>query len=218
MMNKFPNDFPKKPTPTAPEIPAYPAEYAEYESQRNTYNIKSTSSNNMKEFFDTVVDTNYKAMGAFITDIKTKVSQNSKGNLVINLNASCSAPQTIAYNKELVLANPGVGLDFTLDSPHEVVPIVSGTANYHTSDWMCWRTAFREVIKLKASLPDVVNEYRLNIWLTSDRTPEQWSRKGAEDAVEFYDTVNGDPTELKKSYEWDWLASYAFMKRSLVSK
>lgn len=124
----------------------------------------------------------------------------------------------IAYNKKLVLENKGVGLDFTLDQPHEVVPVISGTANYYTSNWMCWRTAFREAIKLKASLPDVENEYRLNQWLTNDSSVAQWSMKGAQDAVEFYDSVNGNPTELKKSYEWDWLASYAFMKRSLIEK
>ena len=123
----------------------------------------------------------------------------------------------IAYNKQLVLENRGLGLDFTLDQPHEVVPIVSGQANYYTSPWMCWRTAFREVIKLKASLPDVENEYRLRQWLTVDKGTGQWSSKGAQDAVEFYDAVKGDPTELKKSYEWDWLASYAFVKRSLVA-
>jgi hypothetical protein len=123
----------------------------------------------------------------------------------------------IAYNKQLVLENQGVGLDFTLDQPHEVVPILSGQANYYTNNWMCWRTAFREVIKLKASLPDVENEYRLRQWLTVDKGIGQWSSKGAQDAVEFYDAVKGDPTELHKSYEWDWLASYAFVKRSLVA-
>ena len=120
----------------------------------------------------------------------------------------------IAYNKRLVLENTGQGLDFTLDQPHEVVPIISGTANYHESDWMCWRTAFREVLKLKASLPDVESEHRLNRWLTVDTTDGQWSRKGAEDGVEYYDSVGGDFDALKKSYEWSWLASYAFMKRS----
>jgi hypothetical protein len=122
----------------------------------------------------------------------------------------------IAYNKQLVLENTGEGLDFTLDQPHEVVPIVSGTAMYHESDWMCWRTAFREVLKLKASLPDVESEHRLNRWLTVDTTPGEWSRKGAEDGAEYYDSVGGDFAELKKSYEWSWLASYAFMKRSLT--
>jgi len=123
----------------------------------------------------------------------------------------------IAYNRRLTLANPGVGLDFTLDQPHEVVPVLSGRAVYHTSDWMCWRTAFREAIKLRASLPDVENEYRLNRWLVKDNTDGRWSQKGAEDAVEYYESVNGDPTELKKSYEWAWLASYALIKRSLVA-
>jgi hypothetical protein len=122
----------------------------------------------------------------------------------------------IAYNKKLVLENPGNGLDFTLDQAHEVVPILSGTAEYHISDWMCWRTAFREALKLRASLPDVENEYRLNCWLTKDSTPGQWSMKGAQDAMEFYDQVNGDAVELKKSYEWNWLASYAFMRRNLT--
>ena len=122
----------------------------------------------------------------------------------------------IAYNRQLALENTGVGLDFTLDQAHEVVPIVSGTAMYAETPWMAWRTAFRETLKLRDSLPDVENEYRLKVWLDVDHSPGQWSKKGAEDAVEFYEEVKGDPTELKKSYEWDWLASYAFMKRSLV--
>jgi hypothetical protein len=71
---------------------------------------------------------------------------------------------------------------------------------------------------LKASLPDVESEYRLNKWLdvTSDETDPQWSRLGAEDAVEYYDQVAGDFDQLKKSYEWEWLASYAFFKRNLT--
>jgi len=124
----------------------------------------------------------------------------------------------IAYNRQLVLDNPGVGLDFTLDSPHEVVPILSGIAHYDTSPWSAWRTAFREVLKLQASLPDVENEYRLAKWLdiNSDEADPQWSRLGAEDAVEYYNQVNGDFDALKKSYEWEWLATYAFVKRSLL--
>ncbi len=123
----------------------------------------------------------------------------------------------IAYNKQLVLANTGHGLDFTLDDAHEVVPILSGTAYYADSPWMAWRTAFREVIKLKASLPDVESEYRLNKWLTRGADKGEWSTNGAEDAVEFYDAVGGDFAELRKSYDWAWLASYAFVKRSLTT-
>jgi len=124
----------------------------------------------------------------------------------------------IAYNQQLVLDNPGVGLDFTLDSPHEVVPILSGVAHYNISPWSAWRTAFREVLKLRASLPDVENEYRLNKWLDvdSDKADPHWSRLGAEDAVEYYDQVGGDFGQLRKSYEWNWLSSYVFMKHGLV--
>ena len=121
----------------------------------------------------------------------------------------------IAYNKKLVLENTAPGLDFTLDQAHEVVPILSGTAHYNDTPWMAWRTAFRECIKLKDSLPDVENEYRLTQWLTRDTTEGQWSIKGAEDAVEYYNSVNGDFAELKKSYDWAWLASYALVKRNL---
>jgi hypothetical protein len=121
----------------------------------------------------------------------------------------------IAYNKKLVLANTGTGLDFTLDNAHEVVPIISGTADYHTDSWTCWRTAFRECIKLKDNI-DVESQYRLRQWLTQDNTLEQWSRKGAEDAVEYYDSVAGNFGELRKSYDWSWLASYALLKRNLI--
>jgi hypothetical protein len=119
----------------------------------------------------------------------------------------------IAYNKKLALENMGQGLDFTLDQAHEVVPILSGIAFYADSPWMAWRTAFREVLKLRASLPDVESEYRLNKWLAPVEGKGEWSTKGAEDAVEYYDAVGGDFAELRKSYDWAWLASYAFMKR-----
>ena len=125
----------------------------------------------------------------------------------------------IAYNKKLVLANTGAGLDFTLDSAHEVVPIVSGTAYYTDSAWMAWRTAFREVIKLRHSLPNVENEYRLNKWLQENNHDDRamYSHLGAQDALEYYESVKGDETELRKSYDWAWLASYALLKRNLTT-
>jgi hypothetical protein len=127
----------------------------------------------------------------------------------------------IAYNKRLTLENTGSGLDFTMDQLHEVVPILSGIAYYTETPWMAWRTAFREVLKLKLSLPDVENEYRLRHWLGNDRAyiePQnsEWSVFGATDALEYYDDVKGEFAALKKSYEWEWLASYAFMKRNIL--
>jgi hypothetical protein len=122
----------------------------------------------------------------------------------------------IAYNKKLTLANPGRGLDFTLDDAHEVVPVLSGVAHYNVDAWTAWRTAFREVIKLRASLPDVENEYRMKQWLTVGSGPYgEFSCYGARDALDFYDEVSGDFAELRKSYEWAWLASYALLKRNL---
>ena len=118
----------------------------------------------------------------------------------------------IAYNRSLVLANPGRGLDFTLDQPHQVVPIVSGTAYYDNDPWMCWRTAFRECVKLRHSLPDVENEYRLDQWLSvGNGINGHWSQQGARDAVTYYESVSGDFDQLRKTYEWDWLATYALM-------
>jgi hypothetical protein len=122
----------------------------------------------------------------------------------------------IAYNKQLVMENTAPGLDFTLDQAHEVVPTLSGVAHYADTPWMAWRTAFREVIKLKATLPDVESEYRLQNWLTVDWSENgNWSIIGAKDAVEYYDSVNGDFDELRKSYDWAWLSSYVFMKHGL---
>ena len=122
----------------------------------------------------------------------------------------------IAYNKRLVMTNPAQGLDFTLEQPHEVVPILSGIARYNDSAWTCWRTAFRECLKLRHSLPNVENEYRLRQWLAvGNGTNGEYSVWGAEDAMRYYDEVGGDFDALKKSYEWSWLASYALLTRNL---
>ena len=113
----------------------------------------------------------------------------------------------IAYNKKLTLANSGKGLDFTLDNEHEVVTAISGTANYNTDEFSTWRTAFREVLKLKADDADATeSKIRLNAWLTIGQGNfAEYSIKGAVDAAEYFDEVNGDFDALKLSYEWAWL-------------
>jgi len=124
----------------------------------------------------------------------------------------------IAYNKRLVLANAGHGLDFTLDDEHEVVPVVSGVADYALTKWSAWRTAFRECIKL-CGQQDVESQYRLKKWhtMTGDNPNGQWSVYGAEDAVAYYESCKGNFDELKKSYEWSWLANHALLKRSITA-
>ena len=111
----------------------------------------------------------------------------------------------IAYNKNLTLRNPGYGLDFTLDDPHEVIAINSGIAMYNTDEYSTWRTSFRECIKL-CTMPDVISKNRLDTWLTvANGQYSEYSLLGAKHAVEFYEQVNGDIEQLKLSYEWEWL-------------
>jgi hypothetical protein len=114
----------------------------------------------------------------------------------------------IAYNKKLVLYNNGYGLDFTLDDEHEIVPLLSGTAYYNTDEFSTWRTAFREVIKLKF-YDDADSRKRLDVWLNkAEGDYAQYSIKGAVDADEYYNSVEEDFDQLKLSYEWDWLRQY----------
>ena len=115
----------------------------------------------------------------------------------------------ILYNKKLTLSNNGdKGLDFTLDDEHEVVERLSGTAHYNTDAYSTWRAAFRECIKLKSDETNNVSAYRLNIWLTKAHGDfSEYSIKGAQDAVKYYEEVNGDYDALKLSYEWSWLAT-----------
>ena len=111
----------------------------------------------------------------------------------------------IAYNKKIVLANTGTGLDFTLDNEHEVVEIHSGTANFNTDEFSTWRTAFREAIKLRASDSDDSKE-RLGVWQTVAIGPyAEYCLDGAKRALEYYDEVNGDLAALRLSYDWAWL-------------
>lgn len=123
----------------------------------------------------------------------------------------------IAYNKRLVLKTIDSGLDFTLSQSHEVVPIISGTAYYNQDPWTTWRTAFREVLKLKhfaVTAPTIETEFRLNKWSTvAQGNHAAWSIIGAQDALEYYDSVQGDYSELQLSFEWAWLKQYAATKK-----
>jgi len=115
----------------------------------------------------------------------------------------------IAYNKQLVLENNSPGIDFTLSQPHESVPILSGVAYFNQDAWTTWRTAFREVLKLRlfmATQPTPETEHRLNIWLTNAvGNYSNYCLDGARDAVAYYDAVAGDPAQLQLSFDWKWL-------------
>ena len=50
---------------------------------------------------------------------------------------------------------------------------------------------------------------RLQTWLTKAQGEfAEFSIKGAKDAVEYYNSVDGKYSELLLSFEWDWLKSY----------
>ena len=100
-----------------------------------------------------------------------------------------------------------------------MVPRVSAIAHYNTTEELTWRTAFREVIKLKddvAKTSSVESAYRLDTWLNqANGFCAGWSIKGARDAVEYYDNVKGDYSELMRSFEWEWLREYYARKYSV---
>ena len=115
----------------------------------------------------------------------------------------------VANNKRLTLNTTGKGLDFTLDSPHAIVNVNSGIGMFNTSSWDTWRTSFREVIKLKHNVEtfnDKASKERLHIWTTvANGDFADWALRGANDAVKYYESVNGDFDSLKLSYDWEWL-------------
>ncbi len=88
------------------------------------------------------------------------------------------------------------------------VSVLSGIATFNTDAYSTWRTAFREVIKLKSDYEDI-SQKRLEIWLTkADGQYAEDCLLGAKDAVDYYDNVSGDIDQLKLSYEWKWLKDY----------
>ena len=118
----------------------------------------------------------------------------------------------VANNRTLTLNTVVDGLDFTMSSLHQVVNKNCGVALYNTDPWTTWRTAFRETIKLKY-YSDVVNNretnHRLQTWLSvGDAEYGQYSTGGAYDAIEYYESVEGNLDDLMNSYDWEWIQTY----------
>ena len=112
----------------------------------------------------------------------------------------------IAYNKRLMLENTG-GLDMTLAQEHAVVPIVLSETQL-TDPWDIWRTSFRETVKLLYYSKDINNlelDYRLNKWMSSDLL---WYERGASDAANYFESVDGEWAWIMITNEWDYLWKY----------
>jgi len=117
----------------------------------------------------------------------------------------------IAYHCKLMYENRG-GLDMTLAQRHTTVPITISETNLECDDWLTWRTAFREVIKILhygRENPSVENEYRLWGWRNvangSSASIQQLAVKHAE---EYYAACGGDEAALMLTSEWDWLGEH----------
>jgi hypothetical protein len=117
------------------------------------------------------------------------------------------------YNRQLTLATVP-GLDFTLSSAHAVVPIVASISRFNTDPWVTWRSAFREVLKLKREVDqgaDVEIQHRLQVWCekaVGDNA--DYCLAGANDALEYYAQTNGDYAALCLSFDWAWLKQHYY--------
>jgi len=118
----------------------------------------------------------------------------------------------VCYHRQLVLDTVDYGLDFTMSKLHDIVPMISGTAQYNTTPIITWRTAFREAIKLRVDGSDE-SLARLRTWMTTARGNNcEWSIIGAEDGLGYYDSVNGNHADLMKTFSWQWLENYFNLK------
>jgi hypothetical protein len=118
----------------------------------------------------------------------------------------------LLYNKKLILKTTNPGLDFTLSAPHTDAPILSAVNHFNETPWLSWRTAFREVLKLKQindEKPTVESQFRLKKWCSEGAGDNaEWCLRGAHDADQYYDEHNDDKDKLQLSYDFQWLKDY----------
>lgn len=118
----------------------------------------------------------------------------------------------VAYNCEIVRNTNDYDLDFTMSGEHTVIPISAGIAKFNENPVMTWRTAFREVIKLKYSTDhgDIEADGRLQTWLSVAHGDfAKFCLYGAYDAIQYYHKVGGELSKLKRSFDWQWLDQHA---------
>jgi hypothetical protein len=121
------------------------------------------------------------------------------------------------YNRQLTI-DTRPGIDFTLSSLHTVVPVCASISRFNTDPWVTWRSAFREVLKLKLEVDsgaDVEIQHRLKVWCTrAEGDNAEYCLAGANDALEYYAEVSGDYNKLCLSFDWAWLQEFYYKKYS----
>ena len=147
--------------------------------------------------FDYVPDT-LKSPRHYIFDCYNPVIDHTYGHQAV-----------ILYNKKLTLENDGTGLDFTLAQKHDHIPLLSAETTFYTDPQVCYRTAFREIVKLLYNQhlrPTVENSFILAKWLDPGLVPGgSYVRAAGEDARNFVESHNYDFDVIFKSYEWDYV-------------
>jgi hypothetical protein len=119
------------------------------------------------------------------------------------------------YNRQLTI-DTRPGIDFTLSSLHTVVPICASISRFNTDPWVTWRSAFREVLKLKLEVDqgaDVEVQHRLKVWCTrAEGDNAEYCLAGARNALEYYAEVSGNYDQLCLSFDWAWLQEFYYRK------
>lgn len=122
------------------------------------------------------------------------------------------------YNVQLVL-DTAPGLDFTLSKLHTVIPEVASISRFNTDPWITWRSAFREVLKLKLEVDEGAGlelRHRLRVWCErAEGDNAEYCLQGANDALEYYNSVSGDYEMLKLSFDWPWLQQFYLDKHGV---
>jgi hypothetical protein len=109
----FENDYPK------PEGSInYVALYDEYTSPKtkNVYKSKPNSEAT-EQFFNTVVTPNYEVIRGLAVELGKQLETNPEGTVTIDVDSSCSAPATVAYNKELSVRRINSMINFFSENP-----------------------------------------------------------------------------------------------------
>ena len=109
----------------------------------------------------------------------------------------------ILYNKLMVLANTGDSLDFTLSQTHDHIPVLANTTTFADNDKVCFRTTFREFIKLsyfQKTKPTEENKFVLQKWLTCNHPVV---KDTVDKAKKYFENNQDDYNKLFDTYEWE---------------
>ena len=100
-----------------------------------------------------------------------------------------------------------------------MIPEVASISRFNTDPWITWRSAFREVLKLKLEVDEGAGlelRHRLRVWCErAEGDNAEYCLQGANDALEYYNSVSGDYEMLKLSFDWPWLQQFYLDKHGV---